>query len=162
MKKISLILIVFTVLISTNALAFDGERKGFVIGGGWGPAIQSLDHTYFDNTRKTDVGIGISFLFGYSWNEKNMIVWQRDGIITWTDSSSHMRSLGGICYNHYFGSVGKSLYVSIGAHPSNDYFISTGGFGYEFIEHFQISTRFWHYNETKDYHIYITLSAIAF
>ena len=81
MKKI-LVFLAAVLLLSTSSWAFNGVRKGFVLGGGLGfaPAAKwSVDDYYMGmqlDTSETKAGVGLNLLVGYAWDEHNMIVYE--------------------------------------------------------------------------------------
>ena len=159
MKRAAILLIVMVLMLSASASAFDGMRKGFVLGGGigFGPVAKvSLDDFAGEDYDKS--GVALNFLIGYAWDEQNMIVFLRDGVIysedfdvlTGTKSINLVQGFAGIGLYHYFGPVGKSFYVTGGLGlqdwisldddiDSNDAGLGflIGG-GYEFARHWQI------------------------
>ncbi len=73
MKIISLWAVFLTLSIISTAYGFNGERKGFVLGGGLGlaPLIKTSTRTDVDNNS----GVGLNLLIGHAWDEQNMIVY---------------------------------------------------------------------------------------
>ena len=76
MKKFMCVLIALALALPVTSSAFDGNRKGFVLGGGLGVAPYAkwgIKDTPFSTS---NVGAGGSLFLGYAWNEMNMMVWE--------------------------------------------------------------------------------------
>ena len=153
-----LTIVLLFVLMAGCVSAFDGTRKGFVMGGGlgFGPIAKvSGDGVESDYDKS---GVAASLLIGYAWDEQNMIVFLREAIMyperfdfgLLSKKMTMMQGFTGIGYYHYFGPVGKSFYLVGGIglqdwrsfdsdYESNGYggAILLGG-GYEFVRHVQI------------------------
>src|SRR5512140_61394 len=71
-----LLLMVFmgVVLIAGSAVAFDGQRKGLVLGGGLGfaPTAKISHH----GESETNAGVAAHLVIGYAWDNENMIVYE--------------------------------------------------------------------------------------
>ncbi len=108
MKK-HLIATFIIVLLASSAWSFDGNRKGFVLGGGLGfapTAKWEIDGASIFS--ESAPGLGINLLIGYAWNENNMIVYEGNAVgykpkITNTDL---LQGFYGASWYHYFGSNG--------------------------------------------------------
>ncbi|UCG61759.1 MAG: hypothetical protein JSV52_00265 [Candidatus Zixiibacteriota bacterium] len=187
-----LAVVLLVVLLASSASAFDGMRKGFVLGGGLGFApvantsIDGLEGKYEKQ------GLGVNFLIGYAWDERNMIVFLRDGAIysetielTWgdvvfRDKINMAQGFSGVGYYHYFGPVGKAFFVTAGIgfqdwmsleedweNPDLGAGLLFGG-GYEFTRHVQVYSSV-SFGKTSDAFFdynhaqwIITVSAVAF
>lgn len=184
MKKSSVFL-VFLMILAAQSFAFDGNRKGFVLGGGLGigHAKVSVDVSGADDL--TNTGAAINFVIGYAWDEQNMIVFLRDGVI-YSEKTIHggsitlVQGFGGIGYYHYFGTAGKSGFITGGfglqdwTSLDDDYESNDAGLGlligggYEFTRHVQLyaslsfgktSDPSFDYNHSQ---LMVTISAVAF
>ena len=185
MFRFTLTVILLLLVIAVSISAFDGNRKGFVLGGGlgFGPVAKvSVDGASDDYDKS---GLALNFVIGYAWDEQNMLVFQRDAILyseetIYGDDISIVQGFSGIGYYHYFGPVGKSFYINGGIgfqdwtsmdsdYESNDVGggILLGG-GYEFTRHVQVhgslsfgKTKFMDvdFNHTQ---LMFTVSAVAF
>ncbi|MBP2681376.1 MAG: hypothetical protein H6Q78_1239, partial [Candidatus Krumholzibacteriota bacterium] len=72
--------IVAVTLFATSVHAFDGNRKGFILGGGLGPGWTSYAQGYGDSfdgedtsARETKFGLATDFKIGGGINEKIMV-----------------------------------------------------------------------------------------
>ena len=127
-----------------------------------GPAFRSSQYTYNTDYRETDFGYGISFQIGYSWNKRDMIVWQRDGIIIKRGTTLHFNLLGGFCYYHYFGIQGRSFSINTGVFPFSENILLMGGLGYRLARHFHINLNLRYYNKEKVYKLMLTVTALVY
>jgi len=154
-RKLFIFLSLF-ILLASSVWAFNGHRKGFVLGGGlgFGPVAKvTIDGVSGSSLDKS--GLATNILIGYAWDEQNMIVYLRDAIFykettIFNDDIFIVQGFNGFGYYHYFGPVGRSFYLTGGIglqdwtsldskYESNDVGggILLGG-GYEFTRHFQI------------------------
>ncbi|MCJ7507423.1 MAG: hypothetical protein MUO85_01665 [candidate division Zixibacteria bacterium] len=115
MKRILILLLLFSLVFINSALAFDGERKGFVMGGGLGFAPASRWSTGGFN--ENSVGFGDDALIGYAWNEKNMIVLEGNGTFYNSDilDVNILQFFLGPSWYHYFGpQEGRTFFSAVG------------------------------------------------
>lgn len=160
--KVKITIIMLIVLMVSSAFAFDGQRKGFVLGGGLGfsPTFkweaEMIGYDYANNMfmrkfNETNAGIGMNLMIGFGWDEKNMIVY--DINFAGGDSDFYNQFIAqqynGISWYHYFGNgmtsqffstVGLGLYNFDGENMSGfdaGFGILLGG-GYEFSRHWQV------------------------
>ncbi len=157
MKRLFIPTVIFLLALATSVSAFDGNRKGFVLGGGlgFGPSAKVTVSVGSISASDENSGLAIDFLIGYAWDEQNMIVFLRDGII-YSEEMSHsttisiVQGFSGIGYFHYFGEVGKSFFITGGlglqdwtsldenySSPDPGVGLLLGG-GYEFTRHLQV------------------------
>lgn len=149
MKKFVLTLTLL-ILLSSTSFAFDGNRKGFILGGGFDYSISTgwkLDSQM--DSYETGSGLGFKFLIGYGFNDKNMIVYEVNSSRFFSDTLQRKITQGfsGASWYHYFGSRGKSIFTNIGVgflvysiedrwgHETDDGY--QFGVGYEFSHHWQ-------------------------
>lgn len=159
MKRIiSALLLLVVAWPVAEARAFDGERRGFVMGGGVMVAPYLGAKTDQDNfPENDDAGAGLQIMLGYAWSERNMIVFERSVAVS--NSSfrgveySAFHGFTGISWYHYFGRAGQTPFATAGAgfftYGFEDYdsdfdgwhddggAIQLGG-GYEFSRHWQV------------------------
>jgi hypothetical protein len=166
MRRILGLVLVALLLIPASVNAFDGFRKGFVLGGGAGfvpHASWSFDDP-FDRSVTYDeskASVGFQFVIGYAWDELNMIVYEGNvtaynssivNIITddYTIPINHTVGQGfnGASWYHYFGPKGKTFFTTVGigfyifdvqdfdANSPGGAFLVGGG--YEFTPHVQV------------------------
>ncbi len=180
------IAVLLTITLVATASAFDGTRKGFVMGGGLGLgpfAHKSVDG--FSSISDDKAGLALNLLIGYAWDEQNMLVYLRDGVFFSVDvvpgvSVNAIQGFSGVGWYHYFGPVGKTAFVVGGlglqdySYLDNDWGSNDPGFGmllgggYEFARHIQVhgtlsfgntSAGQWDLNHSQ---FVITVTAIAF
>lgn len=150
------------VLSATAVHAFDGNRKGFILGGGIGPVVTSytveVDDDFFGNyttDRESKFGLATDFRIGGGINEKFMLYYANR--VSWFGVDDEMED--GVTIAHGIGLVGLSYYLEAAA-PSV-YFTGTvgisswsapfeedsdtwsgfgigGGVGYEFARHWSV------------------------
>jgi len=158
-----LAVICLVILMVSSASAFNGLRKGFVLGGGLG--LGPVANTSIDGLggEYKKSGLATNFLIGYAWDEQNMIVFLRDavlysetielafmGTVFFRDKISIVQGFTGAGYYHYFGPVGRSFYITGGLgfqdwtsleedwnSPDVGGALLFGG-GYEFARHWQV------------------------
>ncbi len=161
--KLALQLILILLILGPTSRAFDGKRKGVVIGGGvgfapisrWSVSATNLD-VYTDQS-ESKAGIGAHLFGGYGWNEKNTLVAEANlssfkseffsSYVLYPKNRRIKQGYIGASWFHYFGSVGSSLFTDIGLgyfYFKVDEIKATktgGGFlfgaGYEFAPHLQ-------------------------
>ncbi len=179
-----------TMLCAGSAQAFDGKRKGFVLGGGLGIAANS--HWEIDNLPVSEdkAGLGLNLLVGYAWDESNMIVYEGNvtgyssdvassvGRFTGMGDQTITQGFNGAAWYHYYGSVGRSLFTTVGlgvyVFDVKDFKANDPGFGlllgvgYEIARHWQFGAYFGGGQTTssgtdfKQSHINVNLNVIAF
>jgi hypothetical protein len=142
--KCVLATIVVTIFIAANAVAFDGNRKGFILGGGIGPAYwwnlgYARSHATGGVETELRIGVGITehFLLYYS------------GKSYWSSGKWLMQP--SMASNFYCISPLPDLYLTAGIGMSQKFALEEGsspdngagffaGFGYELIKHFALET----------------------
>lgn len=84
MRK-TVIILALTLLLTGSASAFNGMRKGFVIGGGlgiapsanWSSEINTpAPFSFSIKPDENKVGLAVNLVIGYAWDEHNMIVYE--------------------------------------------------------------------------------------
>ncbi len=185
MKRSVLITLVAVMLMSGSVGAFDGMRKGFVLGGGLGLNL-SADYEVSEgiySISEDGSGMGLNLVIGYAWDEQNMIVYEGN-VGGWKSdlvNKDIAQGFNGASWYHYFGPVGQSFFTVAGLgfyvfnpedFENND---PAGGLilggGYEFARHIQVGAYF-SSGKTKDpgsskiefdhTHFNILVSAVAF
>ncbi|HSH00836.1 MAG TPA: hypothetical protein VLB27_12325, partial [candidate division Zixibacteria bacterium] len=163
-RRVVMVTVGLALLSAGSADAFDGKRKGFVIGGGLGPApvvrwegpvleYNPVGMTW-SRVRVDDskFGVGAQLLVGYAWDEANMIVVEGNAAAMQSDilfdEPAVSQGFGGISWYHYFGEVGRTVFsaVGIGSYAfqiedeeaaESEFGMLVGG-GYEFSPHWQV------------------------
>lgn len=157
MKKLMIATMLLAVLLASTATAFDGHRKGFVIGGGLGfaPVVKwEVEESPADGIPyghdETRAGVGVNFLIGYAWDDKNMLVYEGNaaGFTTAVSDKSAAQGFSGAAWYHYFGQTGRTAFTAIGLglygfdaeydDPHDGGFGMLLGGGYEFARHWQV------------------------
>lgn len=128
MKRLLTIFIIAVALLPVASSAFDGNRKGFILGGGIGYAPYSHWSTDSDNWRyqpitseESNRGIAGNFLIGYAWNDRNSLVLEFNGVqypsdlTRFFDEDIDLAQLfvGPIWY-HYYAGRGSSIFTAAG------------------------------------------------
>jgi len=184
MRKFILLVILYLVVMTGSTFAFEGMRKGFVIGGGLGfsPIGRwSADDVVFDESKP---GVGLNFVIGYAPDEFNMIVYEGNVVgfnseVTFLGNKQQItQGFNGLAWYRYYGPIGNTFFsvAGIGFYvfdaedfDANDVGIGLlGGVGYEFARHIQIGG-YASYGKTSDpildyshLHLSILVSAVAF
>jgi hypothetical protein len=161
MKRITCVVILVLMLAVNVASGFDGNRKGFVLGGGVGFAPVSkwwgnvnLQGQKVIDYEETKAGPALHILIGGAFDKRNMLVWEANvsGFSSdLLDETIHQR-YNGVVWYHYFGPTGKSVFTALGVglfyfkihgypyfHPGNAILLGTG---YEFSRHLQVGAYF--------------------
>ena len=187
MRNLQTIVLTLTLLAASSASGFDGNRKGFVLGGGLGFApvsSWSVDISPFfgpiSSINETGAGIGLNLIIGHAWDEQNMIVYEGN-VTGWKSDFFDMtmsQGFNGGAWYHYFGIPGRSAFTTLGLGvylfdgedvTANDVGIGfLAGGGYEFARHWQVGGYF-SLGRTSDagvdfdhYHLNILVSGVAF
>ncbi|MFH1699116.1 MAG: outer membrane beta-barrel protein [Candidatus Zixiibacteriota bacterium] len=166
MKKNFYLLLLVTLILCSTAVGFDGDRKGFVLGGGLGfsPASKWKTELIPDLNlafEETKAGLGVNLLLGYAWDEYNMLVLEGNvaGYETDLKNVTATQGFGGVAWYHYYGAKGSSFFTTVGVGGYNfelefkkDNITVSGsndpgfgmlfGAGYEFAPHFQAGAYF--------------------
>jgi len=162
-------LIVFTLLLTVaagSATAFDGKRKGFVIGVGLGysPSVKtevdagttsSAEGDFLRVAEGNEAGLAGQFLIGLGLDEQNLIVYEGnmgyyyyEGLGFDGDDLQILQGFNAIVWYRYWGPVGSSFFTAAGAGltywDTNYSDVNTAelgfllGAGYEFTPHLQL------------------------
>lgn len=156
MKKSVLVILVLLVAAGSS-FGFDGQRKGFVLGGGLGfsPATHyeadvSILSFGAGTVEETNIGLALHIVIGGAFDERNVLVYEANVVgsqAAFGDQSVGQGFSGGTWY-HYFGPVGRSVFSAVGLGFYTFKFedldgndpgggLLLGG-GYEFARHWQI------------------------
>lgn len=160
MKRFLEALCVVLAMLPVTSSAFDGNRKGFVLGGGLGVSAIARWSCGVDGEHK--VGFGYHFLAGYGWDQNDLLVYEANGALyhslynsdSLIGSGSLLTSQGfqGAVWCHYYGPAGRSPFTAVGLgfysfYRGEDYHSDPGagyliGGGYEFTPHVQAELYF--------------------
>lgn len=118
MKNILTLLLIFLLFLTVRTFAFDGKRKGLILGGGlgfisvahWKAECLGLD--YHENK----ISWGENIIIGYGWSEHNMLVLELN-IASYTSKVLDLAMVQGFVgpsWYHYFRTQGRSLFMVLG------------------------------------------------
>ena len=149
--KTAFILVLISLLLPCSAFPFDGNRKGLVVGFGFGftPYAYWNRHNSVD---ETNTGTAVKVLLGYGINEKNVLAYEISGVSVESDllnSTELIQGLNGIIWYHYHSKIaGATIYSSLGigkigfvsefSNVAGRGFGGQVGVGLEFRRHFQL------------------------
>lgn len=77
----SIAAILLVVLLGVSAMAFDGNRKGMVLGGGFG-IVPAGPHYVHESATKYAQGMSFRFMLGYGWNARSTLTFSRTSMGT--------------------------------------------------------------------------------
>ncbi len=133
-------------LTSGNAWAFDGERKGLVLGAGVGysPIVNWRNSS--QNINETEHALAFEAFAGYAWDNRNMLAIGGLGSNVFLKSAGSVWTFNGLynlMYRHYVSEDAPSLFLVAGIglmrFDSENDSVSGHGFGYEAGVGFEIS-----------------------
>ncbi|MFH2048728.1 MAG: hypothetical protein ABIJ12_04705 [bacterium] len=155
--KQSILLTVLLFILTSTSYSFDGQRKGFVLGGGLGICAVShwsVNVDFYDldvaDANEERVGLGLHILIGGSFDEHNMLIYESNvsGFNSELLNESIGQGFSGAAWYHYFSSAGNSAFTALGLgfyqFKVGDYDATNPGgalllgAGYEFSRHWQI------------------------
>ncbi len=134
-SRLIFVVIVLTLLTASSSSGFDGNRKGFVLGGGlgfaptsgWSGNLAGVNTSQVIDTNEYKTGAGFNFLIGHGWDEKNLIVFEINMSRRISDLFVIRNSTGqierqpivlqgyiGAVWYHYFGAPGRTLFTTLG------------------------------------------------
>ena len=182
-----LILIAITILCSTSLYAFDGERKGFILGGGLGVGYLSNTTSWdfsYDTDSRTDSKVVFQTNIKIGYAPSNILEIFYSGRISWWGQthSLFLLGLGAVAFTLYFDNISETgWFVSggIGLSSLDELELRTtsdsgsgfglfGGAGYEFSRHWTVEVDL-HYsavtgshNDTDSFGVLVTVNVLAF
>lgn len=182
MNKILTVVMLVVVCLAATASGFNGQRRGFVLGGGLGIAADSkYEADVLDaNWESNGAGLGASFVIGGCFDGMNMLVYEGN-VTSWKDDlldENISQGFNGAAWYHYYGQPGKSAFTTAGLgfyvfqaehYEDNDpgFGMLLGG-GYEFARHWQVGG-YLSFGSTSSagvnfnhHHISVLVSGIAF
>jgi len=107
--------------LCSSAMGFDGNRKGFVLGGGVGvsPVITATNSEF--GVDLSSAALATQFFIGHAWDDRNMLVFEINASYSEPDDwysgvefVEVLQELGGACWYHYYGERGASLFSAVG------------------------------------------------
>jgi hypothetical protein len=187
MKRVSILLTASFLLIglvATTADAFDGNRKGFVLGGGLGGGSAGIKQELtgfgvsLESDRETQGAFVSDFRIGGGFNEHWMLYY--DNQVWWISTEDALGSnetftfgIGLVGVSYYFTADAPSWYllgtVGVASWGTTDEFASSAGFGlsggvgFEFASHWSVEGVVgWGKPEETDGGVELTTDAIVF
>ena len=182
-----LILIAITILCSTSIYAFDGERKGFILGGGLGVGYLSNTTSWdfsYDTGSRTESRMVFQTYFKIGYAPSNTLeIFYRSRISWWSEHSLFWLGLGAVAFTLYFDNISETgWFVSGGIGHSNmseldilgtspvsrSGFGLFGGAGYEFSSHWTVEVDLQYSAVTDDrrdtdsFGVLVTVNVLAF
>ncbi|MDX9856273.1 MAG: hypothetical protein RBT76_00610 [candidate division Zixibacteria bacterium] len=142
MKKAAVLALALVIGVVGAVQGFDGERKGFVLGGGIGYASSVKttvdvsassgfgDQFYLGTLENDEKGLAGQLMFGFGWDDRNMLVLESNvAVYSINDLNLYgdgflydvqfAQGVGTVSWYHYWGGRGSSIFTAIG-----------GGLGY--------------------------------
>lgn len=147
MKKVLLVSLVLLLFVAGTTSAFNGQRRGFVLGGGAGLA-PSCKFEY-GSVDESKTGFGMNFIIGGAFDEHNMLVYEGNIVGFNSDlyEDNAAQGFNGAAWYHYFGQTGRSAFTTVGIgfevmnvgdeYKDSGFGMLLGG-GYEFARHWQV------------------------
>jgi opacity protein-like surface antigen len=182
MKQASLLIcIVISVLCSTSTYAFDGERKGFILGGGLGVGyLSNTTSPDFLSDTKSRLAFQTNFKIGYA-PSNTLEIFYSNKVSWWSRSGLYVLGLSAAAFTLYFDNTSETdWFVSSGIGfssigeikfdnvDSGSGFGLFGGAGYEFSNHWTVEVDLLYSNVTvrdNDYDFFgvlVTINVLAF
>lgn len=167
-QRLITMLLLLLVTAATSASAFDGKRKGFVlgIGIGYSPSVKTeveaiagagsgAEGAFLGAAEGTEEALAGQFIIGLAFDEHNMLVYEGnagyyyyEGLGGNGDNLDILQGFNAIVWYRYWGAVGSSFFTAVGAGltywDTNYTDVNTGKFGYligagyEFTPHLQL------------------------
>lgn len=144
----SIFVLLCLLVFSSSIFAFDGIRKGFVLGGGLGFSPYAQWNWKVRSYEEEEIGVEINFLVGYAWNNHNLMVLEFNGSSYDSDffDDYATQGYGGPVWYHYFRPGPRGFFSAIGlwrygVGSEDECFAGWGymiGAGYEFTKQVQI------------------------
>jgi hypothetical protein len=168
---LTLVIVILTVI---SAQAFNGQRKGFILGGGLGLGMSSYKYELGSQKRdrENNRAFATNFKIGYSPNEKLEIYYFSKALwfnadYTFYDDETVLSSVGGLGVTFNVKNESPTFYVAGGlgysewsyhfdesAPPHMTGFGIFGGAGYEFSPHFNFGLDLLYGTLKHDYNHY--------
>jgi hypothetical protein len=104
-------------LLPLASSAFDGNRKGFVIGFGAGFSPVAHWSRNGDDRSESRTAISFSLPIGYAWDNHNILVYEPPPAFfrsTEFNDAGTMQGVWAIRWYHYFGPPGRALFSTVG------------------------------------------------
>lgn len=115
MRHITVCISVAMLSLPAVVSAFDGQRKGFLIGGGVGavPVAHWSSASEGDKVHENVLTWGEHLFIGYGLNDRNVLALEINIAPYASDlfETDIVQGVGGLAWYHYFGQPGKSLFA---------------------------------------------------
>jgi hypothetical protein len=104
--------------LSASVAAFDGQRKGLVLGAGLGFAPVAHWSSEYQGRQidESVTGFGEYLLIGYGWDQRNILAVK--AVMTLYNSDLYdagmIQGFGGLAWYHYYGKPGNSFFSIAG------------------------------------------------
>jgi hypothetical protein len=148
-KWVILALTLALMLVPLSTYAFDGQRKGFVMGFGCGYSPWAKWSRDNPSLSETGQGLDMRIPLGYAWSNQNMLVYEGAPTFFKSNDDEHScatQGVWGIRWYHYFAVPGRTWFLTLGVGRAvfikdeemlqNGVGVVLGG-GYEFTKHLQ-------------------------
>ncbi|MCW8809848.1 MAG: porin family protein [Ignavibacteriaceae bacterium] len=176
-----LICIAISILFSTSTYAFDGERKGFILGGGLGVGyLSNTTSPNFLSDTKSRLAFQTNFKIGYA-PSNTLEIFYSNKVSWWDRNGLYLLGLGAAAFTLYFdntsetgwfvsGGIGFSSLAEINfdnSHSGSVFGLFSGA-GYEFSKHWTVEVDLLYSNVTvKDndfdfFGVLVTINVLAF
>ena len=102
-------------MVTSSSSAFDGKRRGFVLGGGLGFA-PTATWGRISGIEESKAAFALNLMTGYAWNEYNMVVYEGNVVGYKSDAlnTDIAQGFNGASWYHYLGSQGKTFFTIVG------------------------------------------------
>src|SRR3989304_3139111 len=119
MKRVLILLVLFVLSTALTSWSFDGQRKGFVLGGGLGIGLTSyvIDVGGFQSDRQNKFSFMTDFKIGYAPTNQVEVVYASKG--SWWGES-------GVTLLNGYGTAAVNYFIA----PQTPSFYVTGGVGF--------------------------------
>ena len=150
------------ILLQTDANAFNGKRKGFLLGGGIGITSENI-YTY-KNTGEEFKNNDIAFDLHLGWGLSNKDILILGSILNYSNynNTTHMDNRRKVGWRHYYNDKPRSFSSFIGlsssASFSDNYNLLLGG-GFTFIPHVRANLFYTSFNDQAEFRLMLFYDA---
>lgn len=181
-----LLLVVWPLLLPSASSAFDGQRKGFVLGGGLGAGLVGFEQEVsggglsVSTDRQEEGALATGFVIGSGLNETTLLTYSAR--VSWfsivnvfEDDVMVTHALGTVALTQYTRPLAPSFYYTVGVgfstwdlpfeEDAGDPWIGLGlrgGVGYEFRSHFAVEVSLgWGEPSTEEVGVDVSSNALS-
>lgn len=119
MGRIMVLVLVAVLSLPAGVSAFDGQRKGLILGAGIGFVPVAHWSTEFQGRKTSEnvTGMGEFLLVGYGWDQRNILALKANMTLYHSElyDAGMIQGFGGLAWYHYFGKPGNSFFSIAGA-----------------------------------------------